>query len=362
MKYESIITNLFNKFFKITFNKKEEEIWNAWLNLKKRECRDLKDLLDLEVRLEFKARALTILLSPDTHALPFRWDYTENSLSNYLFLNWIKVKEISPNLWGFMGELIYQNVEYCWNNLNNEKMQEVLFFYNNTFIPGLLSVLPEDGDLADTLFKRFQVNDPLPYCNMETQSGYNPFYIMLVSDVPDKWKNLVEQKMQDRIMEEIKGDKHPREKWEDALKCYTDHIQMMNYNGEMGYSRDIFISQMNFIVELPNIEKYETELFSSWQFLHILQTLKGDDLYDLRHKLSRLIVLFGGKENDQFSISDRKSRNAANLIIKEFGAIDQQLKERLNFLIEEEDRRQTQNNLAKEEKESQTNALLEKMK
>jgi hypothetical protein len=168
--------------------------------------------------------------------------------------------------------------------------------------------------------------------------------------------------MRDRIVAEVEGREQTREDWEVALRCYIDHIQMSNYDGREGYSRELLASQIRFITELPGVEGYNRELFSSWQVVYIMGAIPGDDLRETRHKLARLIVLRKKEEHSGFSVWNPESRHAADLMLREFGAEDQELATKLNTMIAEANRREVENADAQRKQQQKADEVLSQMK
>ncbi len=362
MKYVARIRQLFTKLIQTINPSEENRLWNAWLDLKKpREWRDLQQLLVSDLRREFKARALVVLLAPDLQTLPFRWDDTRHSLRNYLSLRWLEVRVFPPDLVNFAGELVCQNIDYVLGE-SDEELRNALFEYNRLILQ-FLELLPEDDELANRLFSRYEINDPIPFESMEEASGYNPLRaIFFAENLPTKWKQQADAKMRKRILAEIEGHEQPREEWEAALRCYTDHIEMANYDGREGYSRELLASQLGFITGLPGIASYKDKLFDSWQVVHIMEALKGDGLYHVRHKLARLIVLRETTDGAEFSVWDPQSQKAADLMRSEFGAQDPELATKLNLLISKANQRAQEEAGALREQKQNAEAVLSQMK
>ena len=364
MKYVARIRQLLAGLANAVRPSESDRLWNAWLDLnldEEREPRDLHPLLASDVRKEFKARAIIVLLAPDLKLLPFRWDDKDSSLRNYLCLGWLNIKAIPQELVSFAGELVCQNIDYALGE-KDEKVRGSLFEYNKLILQ-FLAVLPEDDDLANRLFSRYQINDPIAYMNMEDVSGYNPLLkIFCAEDVSNKWKMLADKQMRDRIIAEVEGHEKPREEWEVALRCYTDHIETSNYDGHGGYSRTLLASQIRFITELPGVEGYDRELFSSGQVIHIMKAIPRKDLRETRHKLARLVVLRKTKGHSKFSVWDPESRAAANLMLREFGAKDQELAAKLNAMITEANRNEAKNTHAQRKQQQKARDVLSQMK
>lgn len=364
MKYSDRIIQLLTRFVNVVYPSEEDRLWNAWLDIDKiREpCDDLQSILTSDVRKEFKARALIVLLAPDLRVLPFRWDDVDNSICrNYLNLCWLKVKAFPPELMSFAGELVCQNIDYA-HSQKDRNVRRALFEYNKLILQ-FLAVIPEDDELANQLFSRYQINDPVSFWNIDEASGYNPLCtIFCAEDVPTKWKVLADKQMRDRIVAEVEGCAQPREDWEVALRCYTDHIQMSNYDGREGYSRGLLASQIRFITELSGIEGYSQELFNSRQLGHIMEAIPGDAIRETRHKLARLVVLRETEEHSRFSVFDPKSRRVADLMLREFGAEDQDLFIKLNAMIAEANRREVENSDTQLKQREKINKVLNQMK
>jgi len=336
----------------------DDKQWNEWLNLKKeREPKDLHELIKSNVRAEFKMRAITVLLSPDLKSLPFKWNGDKNStLRNYLFI--LFDEEISNDLFRFTGDLVCKNIDYCIKYKKDTEVYRSMFAYNRIILK-FLSMLPEEDELSKNLFARYQINDPVEYWNMDEASGYNPFFSIIYNEtVPEKWKVLADKQMRNCILAEIEGRQTPRNDWEKALPCYTSHIQMANYDGKSFYSSELLISQIDFILSLPGIEKYDNEIFSSWQIIYHLNTLLSNGCRDLAHKLAQQTVLVGKKEH--FTVFDSKSREAADLMLQEWSD-DIELVDKLNLIIGETTIRQTINDTAKSKEEEKANKVLSKM-
>ena len=362
MNYLNEIIHITTRHVKGVDPAEEDRLWKAWLDLgPKKGPSDLQALLTSDVRKEFKARALIVLLALDLKVLPFRWDDKDHSRPDYLSSDWPRFETIPEELMRFAGELVCLNAD-CALEQQDERVRESLLKYNNLILQ-FLAVLPEEDDLANELFNRYQINDPVAYMNMEDASGYNPLRdIFCAKNVPNKWKTLADKQMQDRIVAESEGREKPREEWEVALRCYTNHIQMSNYDGQVGYSRKLFASQIRFITGLPGVENCEHELFSSWQVGHIMKAIPGNDLRETRHKLARLVVLRKTGRHSGFSVFNPESRSAAELILSEFGAEDRELSDRLNAMIAEVNQRETGSTNTQRKQQDELNALLSQMK
>jgi len=93
-----------------------------------------------------------------------------------------------------------------------------------------------------------------------------------------------------------------------------------------------------------------------------MRAIPGDDLHETRHKLARLIVLRKTEGMASFSVCNPKSRQAADLMLREFGAKDNELAVKLTLLNAEADRREVQYTEAQHKKQRKADDVLSQMK
>ncbi|MDB4983836.1 MAG: hypothetical protein JWM20_15 [Patescibacteria group bacterium] len=324
MKYKDQIEKLFQDFVGADA---KEEVWKEWVRVNGMEVQSLRELLKSDVHDRFKARALMILLIPDFSLLPFHW---KDSGGRYIYIDWFDAGTFSENLQNFLAEFACLTID-C-----DPKQGDDAFKYNDLIIR-ILEGLEETSEWAAKLFERFLLNDPEIFWNMETASGYNPFRDLLSNEkVSLKWKRLADQQMHSIIIGELDGILVPRKDFEFALRCYTDHIQMMNYDGKVGYPRELFVEQISFLMSTDKISKYpDRTLFSSWQLGSILSGIPGEKHKDLRHKLARHELVYAIGEHGKFSVLNEQSEQVAHEVFEEFGPEDLELAQIIEKLISE---------------------------
>ncbi|MBI2065173.1 MAG: hypothetical protein HYT62_03925 [Candidatus Yanofskybacteria bacterium] len=342
---------------------RNDKVWKSWLDLKKQEWRDLVALLGSDIRKEFKMRAIAVLLVPHRSCLPFEWR-DDSSLENLLFLygndDLFEVSELSEELRAFAMELVYRCAREVLRVLrHNEKVYYSLFYYNR-YILDFLKILPENDPMAEKLFSVYQLNDPVVFYNMDDASGYNPLYPILNENIPEKWKGLAVTRMHEIISAEISGKSKPRAEHEDALRCYLSESTLSLYgkDGGIRYSTELFASQIEFVLGLPNIEN--RGLFEGHKVWHILQILSGDRYRELRHRFARYVVLENTEEFKCFSVYDRDTERAAEAMLSEFGT-DTELTSVLQNLLSKAKERSRKDAGARAQQKSKTQNVLNQM-
>jgi len=154
MTYLERIQHLLVGFVNLDGASEEDRLWNTWHERSTVKTFDLDSLLRSDVRMGFKARAIIVLLAPDLRTLPFRWDDHDHQHPNYVSSDRRLVKNFPQELRGLVGELVCHNVEHALDQ-QDEKVRTALFGYNSLILQ-FLAMLPEDDDLADRLFSRYQ--------------------------------------------------------------------------------------------------------------------------------------------------------------------------------------------------------------
>ena len=342
---------------------RNDKVWKSWLDLQKQEWRDFVVLIRSDVRKEFKLRAIAVLLVPHRNCLPFEWR-DNSSLENLLFLrgndDLFKIPELPEELRVFAAELVYrcaQEVLRTWRH--DDKVYSSLFYYNN-YVMDFLKILPENDPMAEKLFSVYQLNDPVVFYNMDDASGYNPLYPILNENIPEKWKGLAVTRMHEIISAEISGKSKPRAEHEDALRCYLSESTLSLYgkDGGIRYSTELFASQIEFVLGLPNIQN--RGLFENYKVWHILQILSGDRYRELRYRLARYAVLENTEEFKRFSVYDRDTRCAAEAMLSEFGN-DAELTSALQNLLGKAEERFREDASARAQQKSKTQNVLNQM-
>lgn len=361
-RYVRSIRRLVTETFQLNDREISEQnrTWNEWLALKRQECRDLRELLKGDVKEAFKARAIAILLAPRIKFAPFAWS-DNTSLNDYLFLSdKVVLKELSTQLRDFALALLEVNIDAALVPDADEDLRRTLFYYNRYILEALI-LLEEDDPRAADLFSRYQINDPVAFWNMDEASGYNPICnIFHNPDVPEKWKRLADEKVCEVIRAEQEGCTQPRNDWEKALSNYVNHIQLNFYGEQFPYSIELFASQVDFILGLPNIDGHE--YFNSWHTARILRMLDGEDRKGLRYRFTRHVILEDRGEYGTFKAFSDDTMTGARMILEEFGDTDPELRTRLDAIIAEGEARMQENQEAAHEKQTQTDAVMAQMR
>jgi hypothetical protein len=307
-------------FLSDSFNSKEdEEIWKKWAHFKVRERKDLIALLASEVRDQFKKQALAVSLVPDFQLLPVAWpdrDYASNFLS---FNKIIEPEELSESLRLFAMQLLQLCVSVARDS-EDDTIRSTLYVYN-TYVIQFLKILPEDSPEAETVFNCYELRDPVVFYNPDDCSGYNPLYqILNEKQLSEKWKWRASEKMHEIILEEQSGKRKPRRKYEDALYCYTDQIQLPlnGTDGIIRYGTALFAFQLEFLLALPAIHK--NSFLRQYNLLKILTILSEDVHRELRHRLAQHMVF---RKNEKFEINSSESMKAAYKMIDDFSSDSQ---------------------------------------
>lgn len=362
-----VIEGLKNKWFPTG----DDKTWKQWVDYKRRETRDLRDLLKSDVNDGFKRRALFLLIVPSADLNPIYWK--EEVGKFYHSPDFFK--GLSQELLNYVAELITEFATmlrplHCDRPKNvsaggggvtvfmsiPDKYHDALRFYNDSILALLSLMPPEQGE---KLFQLFSLRDISTYWNMDYASGYTPFTNLMYSDVGERWKRLADARMRKIVDDEVDGKTQPREEWEGALHWYANMIQTQTYGKKITYSHPLFADQMKYLV---NERHFGQHLIDHWRIMRIFQILSGEGHKDLRHQISRFVVLKDNTEHQKFSIYDEEGLAMANRILDEFGKEDPELADRLNVLIKEGKERIAER-AANQSKEKETEEdILAKMK
>lgn len=319
----------------------DDKVWKQWVDYKRRETRDLVELLTSDVRDSFKKRAIFLLLVPSEDFNPIYW--TEKVGKFYQSLDFLKT--LSSDLLGYTTGFIIEfstmlKPMHCDKPKNYsqggdgitifmsipDKYHDALSFYNRCILL-LLTLLPERQ--CERIFPLFSLRDISTYCGMEDASGYSPFQNLLYSNADEKWKRKADMMMQIIIQEEVSEKTKPREEWENALKCYAYTIGLQLYSDKLHYGADLLADQVQFLVAK---EHYGQDLIDTWKVPRIFQLLSADIWKEIRYRVARFVI-FGNKS--EFCVWDDDTLQAAKVMLEEFGQDDQELAERIQAAIEE---------------------------
>jgi hypothetical protein len=309
----------------------DDQVWRRWVDRNTRGMDSLIILLNQEVRESIKRRAVFLLLVPFREYNPIYWKGVLNGF-DYRFPNFLE--KLSPELLDYAVALV---MGFCkiLKPLHSDRPKIImredgvpvvvqdeyhspLCFYNACIIT-LLGMLP--WKRCEEIFPLLSLRDISTFESPECVSGYHPFETLLrMPKIDIEWKKRVDQEMQKIIELERSGLTSPREDWEDALRCYANIIQAQLHK-QLNYSRDLFTSQIEFILEEQNFGK---QLVADYQLIRLLKYFSGERYKYLRHRIAQFVVF------DKFVIYDIETTAAASIILAEFGTLDSELAECLN--------------------------------
>ncbi len=357
--YANAVRNLLSQTFG-PFNPEElaqqDSAWEEWLGLNPngQEPRDLRNLLDSDIKGEFKARAFTILALPALRFSPFAW--REKHLEDYNGRT-VELGAFSDKLRDFAFGLIRINVDFILATPFDEKPHRALFDCND-YIAQALALLPENDPRAAGLFDRYQINDLIG----GQRTNYSPFEDILGKPgVPEKWKVLADQKMRNIIMAQQTGQTNPRHKWEDALASYMFIIQTQLIYGALPYSVELFASQIEFALGLPKIA--DKEIIDPRRAQKILNSLAGDKWKDLRHRIVRYVLLESHAPSySRFTIYSREDAITARSMLRSCGENDPEIRDRINELFSAAKLRGQELQRSAAEQQAKIDSVMNKMK
>jgi len=287
--------------------------WNTWVDVSLRSSQDLLEMAyDHSCIDEYRKRALFLLLTPNTRLAPFLW----KSREPFHYLNSeIDFRKLSPPLRAHTIHWLVKFIDYVhFSVFDLERKFVILEAYNN-YLLQLLSLLPLEDNEADTVFSYLSINDTVPWQseNKTISSGYTPVKKLWGNpQIPDKWKKLADSRMRIIIQSELKGKTAPRLEHENALKCYTKHIQALPLVEQiLSYDKDFLADQIKFIISL---EVSNQNLIQLYSLSLILQTLKEEKYKELRHSLVRFALLRDGN----FKVNNEETKSIIENILNEF--------------------------------------------
>ncbi len=329
------IRRLLAAFPQTTPPQEVDQTWNAWLN-EGRSSTSLRELLSSSAREEFKARAIAVLLIPDFRLLPFQSRFVfESESPNYLNMFAFSAESCPAPLRLFAAEVLYECVKFVVEDGRTDFIQALTGY--NELILQFLAFLPEKSELAVKLFSYFRINDVKEYRIQDERTGYRPFGALLSNTrVHEKWKRLADEQMREHVTAELTGQAKPRVEWEEALPLYVAHVYTANGGQILLYSDELFASQLDWLLSLPDIDRQATPIFSSEEAHKLMRRLlfRGNNRV-LCHRLVRHVVLHRGTDgNPTFSVNHGGDRTFAENILDEFGDQDPELHDRLPDLLE----------------------------
>lgn len=363
MKTKIIIEKLQRKWFP----SEDDKAWKQWVDYKKRETKDLIELLTSDVRDSLKRRVIFLLLVPSAEFNPIYW--TEEVGKFYHKFDFLKT--LAPDLLAYTTDLVVEfytmlkpmhhdkpenfaqgggGITVFWSV--PDKYHDALYNYNNCILQ-LLTILPEVE--CERIFPLFSLRDISTYWDLEDASGYNPFQSLLYSDVNEKWKKQADAIMRQIIIDELSGKTKPREEWENALKCYAYIITLQLYGEKLPYSVDLFADQIQFLVSEKN---YGEELINCWNVVKIFHILSADTYKEIRYKVAKFMVV-GNKS--EFSIHSDETLQGAIMMLDEL-VLEDELVSRIQSKIEEYNKKSVESENEKITAQNAEDKILSQMK
>jgi hypothetical protein len=331
--------------------KKDDHVWEEWLELEDPDnssgyTSNLIDLLRSKVRIEFKMRAVAILLVPFRYCIPFKlnseWNGAIREDGNTLldlWKNFFKRFNITGELLTFTADLIHHCILEVKDIPKKVRGYDVSLYYYNDYIIQLLGILPEDDPVAEKLFSVYQLFGPhIIHAdgNRDLHYSYHPFFEILIANIPEKWKRLAISRMHTIIEEEESGLREPPSEDGHAvrtLKAYAGEIsrQICAYQ-KIFYSTELFVFQLRFILGLSQIQNLG--LFPSYDIHRILKIITHRRYKPLRYRLARYVVLENTTDNTKFKVYSKETKSAAKVMLAEFGD-DSQIASVLSSLLDQ---------------------------
>jgi hypothetical protein len=328
----------------------DDAAWKEWVDYRSREKWDLIKLLSSDARDSMKRRALFLLFVPSLELSSVYWEKDEyrmiscmepdfleklsaDSLEFVCEMLTIFVPALAPLHRAKPENLVERGEGFAMFMSVPDKYHDALYFYNSC-IPTLLPLVPEE--LGEKIFHLFNLNDISSYWDMNGSSGYNPFQHLMcyTENIDENWKREADARMQKIILDELAGKTFPRKEHEGELGCYAHIIQLQLWDREnkLPYSVELLASQLEFIVNNQPLGKNYIEDYHIGKILRLL----SDEKYKaLRHKLARMVVFADEGDFSKAYLYDAVRAQAAEMMIAEFGEIDPELREKLEWFIEE---------------------------
>ena len=363
-KAKVIIEGFRNKWFPAG----DDKVWKQWVEYKRRDTRDLTELLKSDVRDDFKRRAIFLLLVPAAEFNPIYW--TEKVGKFYHSLDFLNI--LTPDLLNYATDLIVE-FDVMIKPMHNDKPENhvqggcgvtvfmsvpdkyhnALYFYNNCIML-LLTLLSEEQ--CKRVFPLLSLRDISTYWNMDNASGYNPFQKLLCSNVDEQWKRQADATMRQIIKDELSNKIKPRKKWEDALKCYAEIIQLQLYGEKLPYNIELFSDQIKFLISEGHDGR---ELINEWHIPKIFQILSTDDYKEIRYLVAKFVV-FNNKS--VFKVWSEDTLQGAKMMLDEFGQNDQKLAQRIQAAIDDYKKQSAKNQNEQTNAKKDEDDIINKMK
>ncbi|KPJ70777.1 hypothetical protein AMJ51_00995 [Microgenomates bacterium DG_75] len=348
-RIDAIIERWKSKFFP----SETDKIWREWVDFKERETHDLLGLIrDETMRLEFKARALFILLTPDFSLSPFLWRVRERDKRSYVWLSIKDLEGLSTELQLYVAELIAEFYQYQRREKN---VWDTSSEYGHLGLR-LLTLLPDEKiEILAPLF------ESLAWRALSTDT-YMWQWIMENSEVDEKWKVILDQEMRQVVTKSLLGTSQLPPLFEDALRFYARVVTDV-YRREV-YSKALLADQATFIVEVAPRNREGFSLFDHSHVVNIFKVL-ADEKPECLYNFCSFVMQDGTKG---FVVENEASLQAAKLMLEVVGddpELTQQLQDTIlagKQEIAEKARRGEEYKKRQETRKKAEQAILAKMK
>jgi len=231
-------------------NDETNAIWKEWIDFQPRDIRAFREVVHGRFRLEFKQRALLVLLAPHTDLVPvylpksFERDRIDDDC----------LDDLPRELHEFAVTLIEVSLDAI--DKRGTEGKNKLFDYQSC-IETLFSQVSENH--RERLYKRFLLRDVFAYWDMDDFSGYHPWTCMMYANIGEAWKRRMDADMRAIVLREMQGKAAPRAEHEDAFCFYVSKLTTMAY-GKPYYSAELYADQFAFalsLAEQPDLRGYK---------------------------------------------------------------------------------------------------------
>ena len=204
----------------------------------------MEKLLNSDVDIEYKKRAIAVLLSPDTSSVQFYWNGDINekkpSLCDIPTVRGLRDYYIST---------LYHFLRYV-RTKKDEKYRKWEDRYNYGIIR-IMTIKDLSHNVKEELLDVFYPADAEEWSDPFDICGYGPFSRFMCADkISDSYKTIVDAKMRDLIMKMAPKEKE-RAMWWYAMLVWARLPECSEY----GY--DIFIAQVKFLVDSQYILSHD---------------------------------------------------------------------------------------------------------
>lgn len=352
-KYHQLVKELIKKY-PYLFTKIDDQVWKEWVDFTKRDTNSLYEIVSGEFRTSIKARALFILFAPNYECIPFYWSVEESKKfipnSDYYF------RLVNTDLLPMFVEMIL-----VFQQLTDATSDDGATWAKSAYNSVIFYLLKNSEEqYKEIVFEHYDLRDAFVFANMDEASGYRPFEQLLCSnEVPEYYKRKADERMRKIVTAEIDGSMVSRVDHEEALSQYQKIVVFCTF-GNLKYSRDLFVSQIEFMLSYSGTGKLKK--FLAHEVPSILSLLRGDENQELRYKFVCFVILTDPNNFDQYRVYNNDTENAAVAMLNEFGEKNRELAEKLRDMLSNWDDIKLKNQANLTERTSQNSALLQKMK